>query len=238
MTAAGSRVLWAVASLAVAFMLGAGIIHAQQQVWNGGYGYAGPPRFPTATTFGKGFNFCRLMFQSNRREKRGWDTDYPGADINFSVRLAELTKTRVSMTHASEDGIPDHVVVRATDPALFQCPFVLVEDGGGAHFNEQEVIQLREYLLKGGFLFASDYWGARAGRQWEQEIGRVLPPERYPISRTTIRSGARSSRSTRYRRCRRSSPGGEPAAAPRSAGPTARPYTRGRLPTTTAGSWS
>ena len=98
------------------------------------------------------------------------------------VRLAELTKTRVSMTDASEDGMPDHVVVRATDPALFQCPFVLVEDGGGAHFNDQEVIQLREYLLKGGFLFASDYWGARAERQWEEEIGRVLPRERYPIA--------------------------------------------------------
>ena len=77
--------------------------------------------------------------------------------------------------------MPDHVVVRATDPALFQCPFLLVEDGGGVHFSDQEVIQLREYLLKGGFLFASDYWGARAGRQWEQEIGRVLPTERYPI---------------------------------------------------------
>jgi hypothetical protein len=181
MRSAGSRLPWVVAGLAIALTLGAGIAHARQLVWNGGYGYTGPPRFPTEKTFGKGFNFCRLMFQSNRREKRGWDTDYPGADINFSVRLAELTKTRVSMTDASEDGIPDHVVVRATDHALFQCPFVLVEDGGGAHFNDQEVIQLREYLLKGGFLFASDYWGARAGRQWEQEIGRVLPSERHPI---------------------------------------------------------
>jgi len=179
MTSPVRRVPWTVASLAIALTVGAGLIHAQQQVWRGGYGYT-PPKFPTATTFGHGFNFCRLMFQSNRREKRGWETDYPGADINFSIRLAELTKTRVSM-EASEGGEPDHVVVRATDQALFQCPFVLVEDGGGAHFNEQEVIQLREYLLKGGFIFASDYWGTRAGAQWEAEIGRVLPPGRYPI---------------------------------------------------------
>jgi hypothetical protein len=169
-----------VVSLAIALAAGAGISHAQQQVWRGGYGST-PPKFPTATTFGHGFNFCRLMFQSNRREKRGWETDYPGADINFSIRLAELTKTRVRMD-GHEGGEPDHVVVRATDEALFQCPFVLVEDGGGAHFNEQEVIQLREYLLKGGFMFASDYWGTRAGAQWEAEIGRVLPPGRYPIA--------------------------------------------------------
>jgi hypothetical protein len=179
MTSPAWRMRWTVASLAIALIAGMGLIHAQTQVWRGGYGYTAP-KFPTTTTFGNGFNFCRLMFQSNRREKRGWDTDYPGADINFSIRLGELTKTRVSMD-ASEGGEPDHVVVRATDQALFQCPFILVEDGGGAHFNDQEVIQLREYLLKGGFMFASDYWGTRADAQWNQEIGRVLPPGRYPI---------------------------------------------------------
>ena len=180
MASLATRVLRRIVSVAAVLALGAGIIHAQTQVWRGGYGYT-PAKFPTATTFGAGFNFCRLMFQSDHREKRGWDTDYPGADINFSIRLGELTKTRVTMG-ASEGGEPDHVVVRATDEALFQCPFILVEDGGSARFTEQEVLQLREYLLKGGFIFSSDYWGTRAGLQWEREIGRVLPPERYPIA--------------------------------------------------------
>ena len=175
-----TRVLRRIVGVAAVLALGAGIMHAQTQVWRGGYGYT-PAKFPTATTFGAGFNFCRLMFQSDHREKRGWDTDYPGADINFSIRLGELTKTRVTMD-ASEGGEPDHVVVRATDEALFQCPYLLVEDGGSAHFTEQEVIQLREYLLKGGFIFSSDYWGTRAGAQWEREIGRVLPSARYPIA--------------------------------------------------------
>ena len=180
MTSRVTRVLRRIVGVAAVLALGAGIIHAQTQVWRGGYGYT-PAKFPTATTFGAGFNFCRLMFQSDHREKRGWDTDYPGADINFSIRLGELTRTRVTMD-ASEGGEPDHVVVRATDEALFQCPFILVEDGGSAHFTEQEVIQLREYLLKGGFIFSADYWGTRAGLQWEREIGRVLPSGRYPIA--------------------------------------------------------
>ena len=38
------------------------------------------------------------------REKRGWSTDYPGADINFSIRLAELTKTRVAKQ--DDEGAP------------------------------------------------------------------------------------------------------------------------------------
>ncbi len=38
------------------------------------------------------------MYDSDRREAggMGWWTDYPDADINFSIRLSELTKTRVS----------------------------------------------------------------------------------------------------------------------------------------------
>jgi len=181
MAATVRRRSWILAAVIGAVALGAGIVHAQTQVWRGGYGSTAP-RFPTKATFGNGFTFCRLMFTSNRREKRGWETDYPGADINFSIRLAELTKTRVSTMGASEDGEPDHVVVRPTDEALFQCPYILVEDGGGAHFGEQDVIQLREYLLKGGFIFASDSWGTRARAQLEAEFSRVLPPGRYPIT--------------------------------------------------------
>jgi hypothetical protein len=109
----------------------------------------------------------------------GWRTDYPGADINFSVRLSELTKTRVPR---AADGDPDHVVIQATDDALFQCPFVLIEDGGSAEFSDAEVLRLREYLLKGGFLLAADYWGTAADEQWNEEIGRVLPPDQYPIT--------------------------------------------------------
>jgi hypothetical protein len=151
-----------------------------QQIWSGGYGYT-PPRFPTATSFTGSFNFCRLMFNSNRREKSGWSTDYPGADLNFSTRLAELTKTDVKMGRGNgEDEIPDAVVVRPTDDALFQCPFVLMEDAGTVRFNDVEAARLREYLLKGGFLLVSDYHGTYARAQFDEEIGRVLPPAKYP----------------------------------------------------------
>lgn len=152
-----------------------------QQIWRGGYGYT-PPRFPTPTTFTGSFNFCRVLFNSNRREKSGWSTDYPGADLNFSTRLAELTKTDVKMIHGTgEDDTPDAVVVRLTDGALFQCPFVLMEDAGTAHFSDAEVARLREYLLKGGFLLVSDYHGTYARAQFDEEIGRVLSPNKYHV---------------------------------------------------------
>ena len=173
------RLVWAAVGVIGIVGVGMGVGHAQQ-IWRGGYGRT-PPRFPTPASFTGGFNFCRAMFASDRREKSGWDTDYPGADLNFSTRLAELTKADVKMDRAGgEEETPDAVVVRLTDDALFQCPFVLMEDAGTAYFNPLEVLRLRQFLLKGGLLLVSDYHGTRAKAQWDEEIGRALPPSRYP----------------------------------------------------------
>jgi len=102
-----------------------------------------------------------------------------GADINFSIRLSELTRTRITKQANKSD--PEYVVVRITDQALFPVPVRALEDAGTALFSDQEVRQLREYFLKGGFAFVSDYWGPLAKEQFDEEIGRVLPRERYPI---------------------------------------------------------
>jgi hypothetical protein len=162
-------------------LAGSVLVCYAQQIWSGGYGYT-PPRFPTATSFNGSFNFCRVLFKSDRREKSGWSTDYPGADLNFTTRLAELTKTDIKMrSGAGEDDTPDAVVVRLTDDALFRCPFVLMEDAGTARFSDAEVLRLREFLLKGGFLLVSDYHGTFAKAQFDEEISRVLPQARYPV---------------------------------------------------------
>jgi uncharacterized protein DUF4159 len=175
----GRRLAWTLAAVIGVVGAAATAVHAQR-IWAGFYGRT-PPQFPTATTFDGSFHFCRVMFTSDRREKQGWWTDYPGADINLSVRLAELTKVRVSMTHDGEEQVPDAVVVRLTDDALFQCPFTVMEDAGTARFSDSEVKRLREYLLKGGFLFVSDYHGMAAKEQFDEEIERVLPRNQYPI---------------------------------------------------------
>jgi hypothetical protein len=143
-----------------------------------------PPRFPTADSFDGAFNFCRGMFQSFYREPggQGWWTDYPDADINLSVRLSELTKTRVSRR---PDGIPNHLVVRLTDDELFKCPFLLMSDVGTMDLSLEEVERLREYLLKGGFIWVDDFWGDLAWSNWSHTIGRVLPPGEYPIHDVT-----------------------------------------------------
>jgi Domain of unknown function (DUF4159) len=170
--------------LALAFVVATSA--SGQDWWQGGWGgfRRMPPRFANAGTFDGAFNFCRVMYTSVRREAggQGWWTDYPDADINFSIRLSELTKTRVSRQVSGE---PNHIVVRLTDEALFRCPFVEIEDAGTASFSDEEVAGLRKYLLKGGFMWADDFWGSYAWEMWVTELARVLPPAEYPVRDVT-----------------------------------------------------
>src|SRR6187402_2258726 len=56
-----------------------------------------PVRAPTPETFQGSFNFCRIMFSyANDGDGGNWSVDYPRADVNLSIRLSELTKTRVA----------------------------------------------------------------------------------------------------------------------------------------------
>ena len=113
----------AVGAVLVVGLLAIGVGSGQaQRIFAGFYGTT-PPRFPNANSFQGGFTFCRAMFSSNRREKRGWDTDYPGADINFSIRLAELTKTRTARQTSGTDpdlkaitGVPHAIASIMTRP--------------------------------------------------------------------------------------------------------------------------
>src|SRR4030095_3027287 len=44
-----------------------------------------------------------------------------------------------------------------------------------------EIVALRAWLAKGGFLWVDDFWGSAAWAQWESEIARVLPAADFPI---------------------------------------------------------
>ena len=104
--------------------------------------------------------------------------DYPRADENLSIRLSELTKTNVNMT---ADGAPNYVVIQATEPELFQCPFIALTNPGRVTITEPEIAPLREYFLKGGFMWADDFWGSYAWSHWIGELRKVLPAEEYPL---------------------------------------------------------
>jgi hypothetical protein len=164
------------ACLLLLLALTAGFAHAQ---WGFREGRI-PPRFAPAVMPDGGFTFCRIMYERQRIEDMGvgWATDYPYAEMNLLTRLSELTRTTISR---DEHGRPNTWVVRLTDDALFNCPITFISDAGTVGFTPEEGRRLREYLLKGGFLWADDFWGTAAWAHWEGQLGQVLPRGDFPI---------------------------------------------------------
>ena len=149
----------------------AALAFAQRPIWVGGGG-GGRMRFASSEDFDGRFLYCRAFYPG------GWSTDYPGADFNFSVRLAELTRVSVRFDQNRE---PHHVIVRLDGPELSRCPVLFMENVEQIHFTEQDVVGLQTYLLKGGFLWVDDFWGSYAWDNWAREIARVLPPGEFPM---------------------------------------------------------
>ena len=123
--------------------------------------------------------FCRIAFRQNPYgDGSGWYVDYPRADENLTFRLSELTKTPVSR---DEFGGFNHVVLWLTDPLLYRCPFIMATEPGALYIDQAEAAALRDYLQKGGFFWADDFWGTRAFEAWSDQIAKALPPGEYPI---------------------------------------------------------
>ena len=166
----------------IAFLLAALVatLAAAQGRRRGFGGFRGAAvKWATPEDFDGNFLFCRIYFgNAPDGDGDGWGVDYPRADINLTFRLSELTKTTV--TRHPQDGY-NHVVVRLTDPLLYRCPFVMMTEPGGAFFSDPEAAQLRDYLLKGGFLWADDFWGDYAFEHWAGQLAKALPSSEYPI---------------------------------------------------------
>ena len=134
-------------------------------------------RVPIAST--DGFTTAgRCTGRTRAARAAAGSTDYPLADIDLSIRLSELTKTRVSFDGG---GQPNHLIVQLTSDELFQCPVIITQEVGRLLFTREDAAQLKNYLLKGGFLWVDDFWGSYAWQVWEEEIRKVFPSTEYPI---------------------------------------------------------
>ena len=72
---------------------------------------------------------------------------------------------------------PSEYRIKLTDPELFSHSFLYITGHGNIRFNEDEIIVLRDYLLKGGFLHADDNYGMDAS--FRREMKRVFPEKEW-----------------------------------------------------------
>ncbi|WP_372722812.1 DUF4159 domain-containing protein [Novipirellula sp.] len=131
------------------------------------------PNFP-----GDLFTFVRIKYDSygGRGGGGGWATDYRDSDLNFSLRLQQLTSLKVN---------PEPIVLELTDDQLFDYPFIYIIEPGSLVFSQAEVAALRQYCLNGGFLMVDDFWGDSQYENMRRELKRVFPdrdPVEVPLS--------------------------------------------------------
>jgi hypothetical protein len=176
----------AVAAAILAAMALASSADAQFQQRRGGRGGFGRgPGGHTNPAYDGAFQFCRVMFRNAPDgDGGGWWVDSWRADENLSFRFSELSRTNVSRDSAGEY---NHVALVLTDAALLsRCPFIMLTEPGGAYFDEAEARGLREYLQRGGFLWADDFWGDYAFEHWMNELRKALPSGEYPLADLTL----------------------------------------------------
>jgi Domain of unknown function (DUF4159) len=167
-----------IAAVSIVVLLIASIAGAQFRRFQGGYSDR-PLRYATLEDFDGSFQFCRVVFrQSSNGDGGNWSVDFPRADQNLSVRLSELTKTPVGR---DENDTPKHLLINLGTPELFHCPFIMMTEVGSVYLDDRESVGLRDYLLKGGFLWADDFWGDYAWDIFESQMRKVLPSATYPF---------------------------------------------------------
>ncbi len=123
-----------------------------------------PPEFPRDT-----FTFVRIIRDSDPEgpyTAGSWITDYPDSDLNLSFRLQQMTSIKVD---------PDGRVIRLTDKALYDYPFIYMVEVGSLLLRDEEVPILRNYLLGGGFLMVDDFWGEWQWDHFAEQMKRVFP---------------------------------------------------------------
>ena len=88
----------------------------------------------------------------------------PSAIPNLLAAIAERTSIDVERTEAR---------VRLTDDRLWSYPFLHATGHGNMRLTDEEIIRLRDYLARGGFLHVDDNYGLDSS--FRREIARVYP---------------------------------------------------------------
>jgi hypothetical protein len=121
----------------------------------------------------------RLMYPSGRgfggyRRGRGWEqggtswaVDYPEGDRTF-VRLLRRFST-IDTRSVEQPVNPDD----ADDMGYW--PFLMVGLAGFWELSDEQVKNIRNYLLKGGFLFADSFFGSYSWPGFANGMKRILP---------------------------------------------------------------
>ena len=157
----------------LAVLISAATVAAQRRGGFGGGGRGFAQVVPNIPYDGR-FTFVRLRYgpPTNYVSQRiPWSHDYPTGEQHFMKIMNEVSYLS---PHTDETNI-----IGLGDPELFNYPVAyLCEPGYAFSMTDEEVVNVRTFLNKGGFLIIDDFryqdWG-----YFEQQMRRVLPSAQF-----------------------------------------------------------
>jgi hypothetical protein len=122
------------------------------------------PQNPISPRRGGGFG------RRNRDWREGgtsWTQDYPRADRHFALALRRLTRMDVRSVEQPvnlDDG-----------DDVYNWPWLAAGEMGDWLLTPSQAAKLRDFLLRGGFLYLDDFWGPAEWDSFEVSMKAVFP---------------------------------------------------------------
>jgi len=150
----------------------------------GGFGFGWGSRDASNVPYDGRFVFVRMSYDSGpglaQFGRRGgeafWAHDYPEGERNFLEILTMVSNTPARVDRTS--------VLTFDDPEIFKFPVIYLVEPGYWYLTDEQVVTLRDYLVKGGFLIVDDFPrfnrdGSQAWPNFEFQMSRVFPDGRW-----------------------------------------------------------
>lgn len=115
--------------------------------------------FRGAGRFGRGGNWLE--------GGTAWTVDYPEGDRTFAAILRRLT--RIDVRSVEQPVNPDD------DDDIYYYPYLHVALPGAWSLNQAQAAKIRDYLLRGGFLFCDSFFGTDEWDGFLQGMQMILP---------------------------------------------------------------
>ena len=121
------------------------------------------PNHPEAR-FARGFFRGRMDW---REGGTSWTQDYPRADRHFAGALRRLT--RINARSVEQPSNPDDL------DDFYNWPWLVAGELGDWLLTDSQVKAVREYLLRGGFIYMDDFWNADEYQRFAESMNKIFP---------------------------------------------------------------
>ncbi len=121
------------------------------------------PPHPRARFTPRGFG----MIQDWTQGGTSWSQDYPRADRHFAAALRRLTNMDVRSVEQPvnlDDG-----------DDVYNWPWLAAGEMGDWQLTAPQIVKLRDYLMRGGFLYLDDFWNTVEWDRFDETMHQVFP---------------------------------------------------------------